>query len=68
MAIAAAWSIAKLKQEGRPQAEVDSLMDTFRETYIRLPRELCEKGRPAHGITAARCEDLGTTLKLDPQK
>jgi hypothetical protein len=65
MPITAAWQIAKLKQEGRPQADIDRLMDSFRETYIRLQRKLCEIGV---GITASRCEILGTTLKPAPQK
>ena len=60
MSVNAAWIIAKWKQEGRPQSEVDSIMDSFRETYIRAPRKLCEMG---FLMTAARCAALGTTLK-----
>jgi len=60
MAITAAWLVSKWKKEGRPQGDVDALMDTIRETYIRAPRALCEMG---FMMTAARCTALGTTLK-----
>jgi hypothetical protein len=68
MAITAAWIIAKWKQEGRPQAEIESLMDRFRETYIRSVRKSCEMGFAGSGVTASRCQDVGTTLKALPPK
>jgi hypothetical protein len=74
MSIVAAWRIARLKQQGRSQAEIDGLMDIFRDKYIRAPRKSCEMGwdvktfGPLVGITASRCEDLGTTLKLTHPK
>lgn len=60
MPVTAAWVIAKWKREGRQQGEIDNLMDGFRESYIRAPRALCEKGI---FITASRCRILGATLK-----
>ncbi len=60
IAITAAWLLSKWKKEGQPQANIDALMDTIRETYIRGPRTGCEMG---YTTSAARCKALGTTLK-----
>jgi hypothetical protein len=64
MPIMAAWMITKWKREGRPQREIDKLVDDFRGTYIRAPRALCEKGLG----TATRCKAVGTTLRVAPAK
>jgi len=61
IAITAAWLLSKWKKEGQPQANIDALMDTIRETYIRGPRTGCEMG---YTTSAARCKALGTTLKI----
>lgn len=63
MSINAAWIISKWKQEGRPQTEIDSLMESFKETYIRSVRKSCEMGWAGFGVTASRCEDVGSVLK-----
>ncbi|MGA2327738.1 MAG: hypothetical protein ABSH05_15755 [Bryobacteraceae bacterium] len=65
MPVTVAWQIAKWKQEGRQQREIDELMDRSRRIFIRVPRTLCELG---YGITASRCKTLGTTLKAAPPK
>ena len=65
MPITVAWSITKLKMEGRKQSEVDIYMDSFREAFIRGPRKLCESG---WGMTETRCRKLGTTLKTPSAK
>ncbi len=67
MPIVAAWRIAKMKQEGRPQSEVDRQMDQLREFYIRDVRKACESG--GLGVmTASRCEAVGARLKPTPAK
>lgn len=63
MPITAAWVIAKWKQEGRPQAEIEEMMDLFRKTYIRAVRESCEQGLALMGITESRCATVGSALK-----
>jgi hypothetical protein len=67
MPILAAWSITKWKQEGRPQADIDGLMDRYREGYIRAVRKACEMGWGGL-VTASRCQAVGTTLKSPPPK
>lgn len=62
--ISSAWRVFKKKKEGRPQKEIDALMDDLRDTYIRDLRRICEKGGPL--TTKEMCHAVGTQLRKLP--
>lgn len=61
MPIVAAWRIARYRQAGHSQSEVNRMMARYRELYIQAPRSICQTGASKE-LSSARCKVLGVTL------